>query len=206
MEYCYLLFITFTYLTYDLNKIGYCANGTTCATLQDRAWYLRHAAAVSGCGARCLTSTNKKGMFKMIYSRTLLVDLLFAGCFIGGCVSLPETNQADQTITGSAFCTLGPPLTGSDWLFQVTVSTAPGDAASTVVTSNIAWDTHGTTIPSTASSGPMLSNPATWTYSLIVNGSLVTGSASISIVDNVITGTANNGATCTASPDNSSGG
>lgn len=136
------------------------------------------------------------------YSSRSAIGLTLAGCLAGGCVAAPETSIAKQTLTAPdgalAFCTLQPPVTGADWVFYLTIGFSSGDAAETIISSNIQWDTGGTTTPSTASSGPMTGSPATWNYSLTVDGTVVTRSASVSISDSVMTGTAANGATCAA--------
>ncbi len=147
----------------------------------------------------------------MKYLNKSAIGLTLAGCLAGGCAAASETSVANQALTAPgdaiAFCTLQAPVTSADWVFYITSGYSSGDAAETVIFGNIQWDTGGTTTPSSASSGPMTGNPATWNYSLIVDGTVVTRSASVSVSDYVMTGTAANGATCVAViPGNPSGG
>lgn len=117
----------------------------------------------------------------------------------GFCAQTCTSNGMCIQTVFTASCTLEPPFTSSSWAFTQTYDTSYPSDAPQATTSTISWDTHGNSIPSTASSGPLTGNPATWTYSLtLLDGMLVMGSASVSRTGYTMTGTASNGATCTA--------
>jgi hypothetical protein len=145
------------------------------------------------------------------WNRIVGFGLATIGCWLlAGCASDPELNQSIQAscsieqcppIVMSGSCTLQPPLTGSYWTFTQSVTFyAYGVARPDHDTSStIQWDTQGASIPPTENSGVLRGDSASWTYSLtLLNGTIVTNTASVSSNGSQMTGTAANGAQCTA--------
>lgn len=154
---------------------------------------------------------NRKDILAVNSSWNRIVGLVLAmtGCWlVTGCTTAPEVGESKQALctiescppivlTGS--CTLQPPLTGSYWVFTQSVTRYGQGFPDHDTSSTIQWDTQGASIPSTESSGELTGDSVTWTYSLtLLNGTAVTNTASVSSTGFQMTGTAANGAQCTA--------